>query len=81
LLGYHLQRSLVQRMGGPDRGLKRARFLVLKHLECPGVLVELGFVSHPGTAQKLRNAVFRQTLAQSLFDGIVQYGQRLQRIP
>jgi N-acetylmuramoyl-L-alanine amidase len=81
LLGYHVQRALVQRVGGPDRGLKRARFLVLKHLECPGVLVELGFVSHPETAQKLRNAVFRQTLAQSLFDGIVQYGKRLQRIP
>jgi N-acetylmuramoyl-L-alanine amidase len=81
LLGYHIQRSLVQRVGGPDRGLKRARFLVLKHLECPGVLVELGFVSNPNTAQKLRTAVFRQTLAQSLYDGIVLYGKRLQRIP
>jgi N-acetylmuramoyl-L-alanine amidase len=81
LLAYHIQRSLVQRVGGPDRGLKRARFLVLKHLECPGILVELGFVSNPSTAQKLRTAVFRQTLAQSLYDGIVQYGKRLQRIP
>ncbi len=81
LLGYHVQRALVQRVGGPDRGLKRARFLVLKHLDCPGVLVELGFVSNPGTAQKLRTAVFRQTLAQSLYDGIALYGKRLQRIP
>ena len=81
LLGYHVQRSLVKRVGGPDRGLKRARFLVLKHLDCPGVLVELGFVSNPATAQKLRTAVFRQTLAQSLFDGIALYGKRLQRIP
>jgi len=81
LLGYHVQRALVQRVGGPDRGLKRARFLVLKHLDCPGVLVELGFVSNPSTAQKLRTAVFRQTLAQSLYDGIVHYGKRLQRIP
>ena len=45
LLGYHAQRSLVETMGGTDRGLKRARFLVLKHLNCPGVLLELGFVS------------------------------------
>lgn len=49
--------------------------------ECPGALVELGFVSHPGTAQKLRSAVYRQTLAQSLFDGILRYGDRLNRIP
>jgi N-acetylmuramoyl-L-alanine amidase len=80
LMGYHLQRSLVEGLGGPDRGLKRARFLVLKHLDCPGVLLELGFVSHPGTAQKLRTVSFRQTLAQSLFEGIVAYRNRLQRI-
>ena len=80
LVSYHIQRSLVQQLGGPDRGLKRARFLVLKHLDCPGVLVELGFVSHPSTAQKLRTSAFRQTLAQSLFEGIVGYGKRLQRI-
>ncbi|MDQ8194538.1 N-acetylmuramoyl-L-alanine amidase [Coraliomargarita sp. SDUM461004] len=81
LFGYHLQRALVQGVGGPDRGLKRARFLVLKHLDCPGVLVELGFVSHSGSANKLRTTVFRTTLAQSLYDGIIRYGQRLQRIP
>ena len=81
LLGYHVQRSLVQTMGGTDRGLKRARFLVLKHLNCPGVLLELGFISNPDTAQKVRSATFRQSLAQSLYDGIIQYHKRLQRIP
>ena len=81
LLGYHVQRSLVQTMGGTDRGLKRARFLVLKHLDCPGVLLELGFVSNPETANKVRSAAFRQSLAQSLCDGIIQYHKRLQRIP
>lgn len=80
LITYHLERALVQRLGGPDRGMKRARWGVLKTLECPGVLTELGFVSHPPTAQKLRSAAFRQTLAQSLFDGIVAYQKRLQRI-
>ena len=80
LLGYHLQNSLVEGSGGPDRGLKRARFLVLKELKCPGVLVELGFVSHRGTANKLRSARYRQNLAESLFDGIISYHQRLQRI-
>lgn len=80
LLGYALQRSLVHHGGGPDRGLKRARFLVLKHLQCPGVLVELGFMSHSESARKMRSNVYRQTLAQSLFDGIVLYHQRIQRI-
>lgn len=80
LLGYHMQRGMIQRLGGPDRGLKRARFLVLKHLECPGVLVELGFISNPGSARQIRSSHFRQTLARSLFDGILAYHKRLQRI-
>jgi N-acetylmuramoyl-L-alanine amidase len=29
----------------------------------------------------VRSAAFRQTLAQSLYDGIIQYHKRLQRIP
>jgi N-acetylmuramoyl-L-alanine amidase len=80
LIAYHLERALVQGLGGPDRGMKRARFAVLKHLDCPGVLTELGFVSHAETAKKLRSPAFRQTLAQSLFEGIVAYQKRLQRI-
>ena len=80
LLGYHVQRELTRRMGGPDCGLKRARFVVLKHLECPGVLVELGFVSNDPSAQKMRSAAHRQSLAQSLYEGIVAYHNRLKRI-
>ncbi len=80
LLAYHIQRGLVERLGGPDRGVKRARWVVLQELECPGVLVEMGFVSHPKTAQKLQTAAHRQTLAQSLFDGILAYRQRLVRL-
>jgi N-acetylmuramoyl-L-alanine amidase len=80
LITYHLERALVQGLGGPDRGMKRARWSVLKDLECPGVLTELGFVSHAGTAKKLHSPAFRQKLAQSLFEGIVAYRKRLQRI-
>lgn len=80
LITYHLERSLVAGLGGPDRGIKRARWSVLKDLNCPGVLTELGFVSHAETAKQLRTPVFRQKLAQSLYEGIVAYRKRLQRI-
>ena len=80
LAAYHVERALVQGLGGPDRGVKRARFSVLKYLNCPGVLVELGFLSHVETAKKLRSADFRQLIAQSLHEGILTYRERLQRI-
>ncbi|WP_269522334.1 N-acetylmuramoyl-L-alanine amidase family protein [Coraliomargarita parva] len=81
LLAYHVQRSLVTSLGGPDRGFKRARFAVLKDLQCPGVLVELGFLSNAATAQQMRTTEYRETLARSLSKGIVAYGQRLERLP
>jgi N-acetylmuramoyl-L-alanine amidase len=80
LITYHLERALVNGLGGPDRGMKRARWSVLKGLECPGVLTELGFMSHAGTAKKLRSPEYRQKLAQSLYEGIADYRKRLQRI-
>ncbi len=80
LVGYHVQRALVRGVGEADRGLKRARFLVLKHLECPGLLLELGFLSHMPSARRIRAASYRQSLAESLFDGIRAYHQRLSRI-
>lgn len=80
LAAYHVERALVEGLGGPDRGIKRARFSVLKDLNCPGVLVELGFLSHPETAKKVRSADFRQLLAQSLLQGILTYSNRLHRI-
>ena len=80
MITYYIERALVQGLGGPDRGIKRARWSVLKDIECPGVLTELGFVSHSETAKKVRSPAFRQKLAQSLYNGIVAYRKRLQRI-
>lgn len=80
LLAYFVQQNLVDRMGGPDRGVKRARFKVLKDLRCPGVLVELGFLSHRSSAKLLLSKMHRQRLAQSLYDGIIAYQKKLREI-
>ena len=80
LAAYHVERALVQGIDDSDRGVKRARFSVLKYLNCPGVLVELGFMSHVGTAKKLRSKWYREQLAKSLYEGILAYRERLDRI-
>ncbi|ADE53866.1 N-acetylmuramoyl-L-alanine amidase family protein [Coraliomargarita akajimensis] len=80
LAAYQIQRGLVQGLGGPDRGVKRARWAVLKHLECPGVLVELGFLSHEPTASSLEDPDTLQRIALALRDGVLAYRNRLARI-
>ena len=60
-------------MNATDRGLKRARFAVLKDLEMPGLLTELGFLSNSESASRLGNEKTRQLLAEGLLEGIDSY--------
>ncbi|MCH6257161.1 N-acetylmuramoyl-L-alanine amidase [Puniceicoccaceae bacterium K14] len=63
---YEAQIDMLSTLQRKDRGIKKARFAVLKNLECPGVLVECGFVSHKDEALLVRTPVYREKLALSL---------------
>jgi N-acetylmuramoyl-L-alanine amidase len=78
LLAYNSQANLIRVTGESDRGVKRARFAVIEDIECPGILVELGFMQNPETALKLKQDAYLQTLAQGLEAGILAYHRRLQ---
>ncbi len=74
VLAYQIQRSLRQWLGPDhDRGVRRARFQVLREATCPAVLVECGFLSHPATARRLRSAEYLDALAQRIALGIQEY--------
>lgn len=53
-----------------NRGIKTARFAVLKGTRMPAILVEVGFVTHPAEEGRLRNAGYRQRLAEGIHKGI-----------
>lgn len=73
-LAYHIQRSLRQWLGPDhDRGVRRARFQVLREATCPAVLVECGFLSHPATARRLQSAEYLDRLAHRIALGIHEY--------
>ncbi len=78
--GYYVHRALIEQLGVEDRGLKRSRFKVLKNLACPGMLLELGFISNPSTATKLRDTTHRDLLAKTIHKGILTYRKTQQRI-
>lgn len=56
-----------------DRGVKRARFAVLRHATVPAVLVEGGFMSNPSDARKIHSMEWRERLAEALAAGIIEY--------
>lgn len=57
----------------PDRGLKHARFAVLRLCTQPAVLVECGFVSNPADSALIGSPAWRQQVAGAIATGIEEY--------
>ena len=83
LLAQAIHRSAVlAKTNAPsDRGLKKARFKVLRLAHAPGVLVEGGFLSNPREAALLRTEAYRQQVAEWIFRGIMVYRKLQENLP
>lgn len=77
VLGYQIHRQLVRELEPVDRGLKRARFLVLREVECPAVLVEAGYLSNEAEARKIATPAYRSRIAQAIAHGIATYASQV----
>lgn len=73
LLAFQVQKALTHELGAEDRGVRRARFVVLCDATMPAILVEAGFMSHPVEGRKIFTAVYRRQMAKSIVDGIEAY--------
>lgn len=76
VLAETIHESLIDATGGPDRGVRTARFYVLRNTDMPAVLLELGFVTGDYDARRLSDPEYREILAQAIARGILQYVQR-----
>ncbi len=72
-LGHQIHRALVGITRAEDRGLKHARFVVLRNSAMPAALVECGFLSNPQEEQKLSTPSYRETVAQGIAQGVLNY--------
>jgi N-acetylmuramoyl-L-alanine amidase len=72
-LAQAIQSSMIQATGMRDRGVKSARFYVIRNTTMPAVLVELGFVTGAEDAPRLSDPAFRSRMAQAIVRGILQY--------
>ena len=76
LLAYQVQKSLVRNLSAKDRGVRRARYAVLRDATMPAILIEGGYMTHPVESKKIYNAAYRHQMAQAIVIGILTY-QRL----
>ncbi len=73
VLGFSIQSNLVKTTKRSDRGLRRARFSVLKNTSCPAALVECGFLSNPEEEALMIEANYREAVARGISNGILGY--------
>jgi N-acetylmuramoyl-L-alanine amidase len=78
-LGYEIHKSMIKKTKAPDRGVKRARFVVLKDAPCPAVLLETGFLSNPKEERALGRGSYQQTLALAIAEGIIKYSRAVKK--
>lgn len=73
VLAYEIQKAMVRDLKSEDRGVKRARFQVLREATMPAVLIEGGFMSNPAEARNIYSPAWRAQLARAIASGIGSY--------
>jgi N-acetylmuramoyl-L-alanine amidase len=79
LLAYEIQKALVRTLQCDDRGVRRARFEVLRGATMPAVLIEAGFLSHPEEGKKIFTVDYRRQIARAITAGIQSYRKAVER--
>ncbi len=74
-LAESIHRNVMRRLQMRDRGVRTARFYVLRNTSMPSVLVETGFVTGREDAPRLNDPAFRSQMAQAIAAGILEYIQ------
>ncbi|MGH9430288.1 MAG: N-acetylmuramoyl-L-alanine amidase [Terriglobia bacterium] len=74
--------SMVRRLARegisePNRGVKKAPFVVLIGANMPSILAEISFLSNPHDERLLRKPAYREKIAEALYAGVAQYVSQL----
>lgn len=72
-LGAIMQESLVSALKRPNRGLKQARFVVIRETRMPAVLVELMFLNSDTEEALLQQDSTREKAAGAICEGLRQF--------
>ncbi|MBI1871125.1 MAG: N-acetylmuramoyl-L-alanine amidase [Chlamydiae bacterium] len=74
---YHLarlvQKNLFKTLHNQSRGVKSARFFVLRNARTPAILIEVGFITHPKEAQNLNHSHYRNKIATAIVQSVLDF--------
>jgi N-acetylmuramoyl-L-alanine amidase len=68
-----IQRNAMKTTSGENRGIKKARFYVLRKSRIPAVLIECGFLTNPQDARRASRAAYRDQLARQIARAIIKF--------
>jgi N-acetylmuramoyl-L-alanine amidase len=72
-LTVSIHASVLTRLAAFDRGVRHARFHVLRDIKIPAVLLEAGFISDSSEGQRIATSRYRQQLGVAIAQGIQNY--------
>ena len=78
-LAEAIQDRLNDTLGVRNRGIKQAPFRVLMGATMPAVLVEIAFISSPDEEKRLRDAAFKDRIADAIVESIRRFRERTSR--
>jgi len=65
--------SILRSVNVRDRGVRKARFYVLRKNSMPAILVEAGYLTGREDASKLPNKLYQNQMAEAIARGVIQY--------
>lgn len=72
-IAKEVQNELIKELQLRNRGIKTARFAVIRLTDMPAILVEVAFISNLREEQLLKKSDFRKSAAKAIVDGINAY--------
>ena len=73
ILANDIQKSLIKTTKTTDKGTEKENFYVLRNNTVPAVLVEMGFITNKSEAIKLNDDIYRNTIVDGIYEGLVNY--------
>lgn len=73
LLGGEILSAIAEVTGQAGRGLKRGELRVVRRVNMPAVLIEVGFLSNPSEARLFDDPVYLGKLAQGIYTGVSNF--------